>query len=107
MIKIIILGSGLIAEVAYFYFTNDSEHQIVSFTNGKEFINQPTFLGLPLVPFEEVEEYYPPGDYSLFIAIGYTKRNKIRAQRYLHPDFGNKRGQNSKRIDMVFGFFPI
>ena len=83
MTKIVIFGTGLIAEVAHFYFTNDSEHQIASFTNGKEFINQPTFLGLPLVPFEEIEKYYPPGDYSLFIAIGYAKRNKIRAQRYL------------------------
>jgi sugar O-acyltransferase (sialic acid O-acetyltransferase NeuD family) len=83
MAKVVIFGTGLIAEVAHFYFANDSKHEIVSFTNGTEFINQATFLGLPVVPFEAIEEKYPPEDYSLFIAIGYLKHNKIRAQRYL------------------------
>lgn len=83
MAKLVIFGTGKIAEVAYFYFTNDSEHRVVAFTNGKDFINQPTFLGLPIVAFEEIEKHYPPEDYSLFIAIGYLQRNTIRAQRYL------------------------
>jgi sugar O-acyltransferase (sialic acid O-acetyltransferase NeuD family) len=83
MAKIVIFGTGSIAEVAHFYFTNDTEHQIVSFTNAQDFIKEPSFLKLPLIPFEELEKHYSPDDYLLFIAIGYRDRNKIRAQRYL------------------------
>ncbi|MEM0486451.1 MAG: acetyltransferase [Thermoplasmata archaeon] len=81
--KLVIYGTGKIAEVIYFYFKNDSEYEVVAFTNAKEFITQDNFLGLPLVPFEHIELYYPPSDYFLFIAVGYLRRNKIRAQRYL------------------------
>ena len=82
MARIGIYGTGLIAEMAHFYFTNDTEHQIVFFVNAKDFINQSSFLELPLIPFEAVEKSYPPEDYSLFIALGYRNRNKIRTQRY-------------------------
>jgi len=83
MAKIVIYGTGLIAEVAHFYFTHDTDHQIVSFTNGRDFITKSKFMNLPLVPFEEIENYYPCEEFSLFIAIGYAKRNEIRKKRYL------------------------
>jgi len=83
MARIGIYGSGLVAELAHFYFKNDTEHQVVFFVNVKDFINQSSFLDLPLVPFETVEKHYPPEDYSLFIAVGYRNRNQIRKQRYL------------------------
>ncbi len=83
MKRIVIFGTGLIAELAYFYFKNDTEHQVVSFANGQDFIKETTFSGLSVVPFEEIEKRYPPDDFSLFIAIGYKDRNKIREQRYL------------------------
>lgn len=81
--KMVIFGTGLIAELAHFYFTHDTKHQVVSFTNARDFIGQPKVLGLSVVPFEEIEEHYSPEEYSLFIAIGYRERNKIREQRYL------------------------
>jgi sugar O-acyltransferase (sialic acid O-acetyltransferase NeuD family) len=34
------------------------------------------------VPFECIEELYPPDKYALFIAIGYVRINKARAQVY-------------------------
>jgi len=82
MSKLVIYGTGLLAELAHFYFTHDSNHQIVAFTNGKEFITQPTFLGLPLVPFETLETEYPPKEHSLFVSVSYLKRNSIREQIY-------------------------
>jgi sugar O-acyltransferase (sialic acid O-acetyltransferase NeuD family) len=83
MAKIGIYGTGLIAEVAHFYFKNDTEHQVVFFTNARDFISESSFQGLPVVPFEMVEKHYPPEKYLLFIALGYKNRNKIRTQRYL------------------------
>lgn len=83
MKKIVVFGTGLIAELAHFYFTNDTLHTVVAFTNGRDFISQNELFGLPVVPFEDVEKQFSPKDYSLFIALGYKERNKIREKRYL------------------------
>jgi sugar O-acyltransferase (sialic acid O-acetyltransferase NeuD family) len=40
------------------------------------------FLGLPLCDFSRITELYPPGELDLFIGMGYTGMNRIRAERY-------------------------
>lgn len=82
MAKIVIYGTGLIAEVAYFYFLRDTSYQVVCFTNKGEFIKSSTFNNLPVVAFENIKKEYPPEDHEMFVAIGYAKTNQIREQRY-------------------------
>ena len=83
MKKLIIYGTGLIAELAEFYFRTDSDYKVVAFTNAGEFVDTDYFLGKPLVPFESIEEIYSSQDYEVFIALGYLKTNQIRQSRYL------------------------
>lgn len=47
--KIIIFGTGEIAELAYYYFTNDSQYEVVAFVADDEYVNNSTFQNLPLV----------------------------------------------------------
>lgn len=82
MRKLIIYGTGLIAEVADFYFNTDTDYEVAAFTNAAEFITQGEFRGKPLVAFEQLESVYPPADYDIFIALGYNKTNQIRQARY-------------------------
>jgi sugar O-acyltransferase (sialic acid O-acetyltransferase NeuD family) len=82
MKKLIIYGTGLVAEVADFYFRTDTDYEVAAFTNAAEFISGKEFGGRPLVPFEELEGAYPPGEYDIFIALGYNKTNQIRQARY-------------------------
>ena len=82
MEKVVIFGTEKMAELAHFYFTKDSPYEPVAFTVDKEYIKESKFLSLPVVPFEEIEKYYPPDKFKMFVAIGYTKLNKIRAQKY-------------------------
>jgi len=81
MEKIILFGAGKIAEVAYNYLKEDSAFDVVAFTVDKEYIKENEFLGIPLVPFEEVENVYPPGQFKMFVMIGYHNLNKIRAEK--------------------------
>lgn len=83
MKKLVIYGTGLIAEVADFYFTQDTDYEVVAFLNAAEFMEGDTFQGRPLVAFEDAEESYPPSECDIFIALGYTKTNQVRAARYL------------------------
>ncbi len=82
MAKIIIFGIGEIAEVAYFYLTNDSKHDVVAFTVDKEYIKENRFHNLPVIAYEQLQEIYPPNKYKMFIPISYKKVNKLRSQKF-------------------------
>ena len=82
MKKLVIYGTGLVAEVAAFYFNADTDYQVSAFTNAGEFISQKQFIDIPLIPFEDLEKSHSPAEYDIFIALGYTKTNQIRQARY-------------------------
>ncbi|MEM5777470.1 MAG: acetyltransferase [Candidatus Aenigmatarchaeota archaeon] len=80
--KVIIFGVGSFAEVAHFYLTNDTDYKVVAFTATRDYLDKEIFCDLPVVPFEEIENIYPPNRYKMFIAIGYIKLNKVREKFY-------------------------
>jgi sugar O-acyltransferase (sialic acid O-acetyltransferase NeuD family) len=82
MDKIIVFGTGDVAQIANYYFETDSEYKVVAFTVNKEYINSATFEEKPLIPFEDIENNYPPSEYKMFIALSYSKMNKIREEKY-------------------------
>jgi len=82
MKKLIIYGTGLVAEVAAFYFGVDTDYQVSAFTNAAEFITADEFQGKPLAPFETIEKTHSPDDYEIFIALGYNQTNQVRQARY-------------------------
>ena len=83
MKKVIIFGTTDFAEVVGYYLTKDSNYEVVCFTLDKAYIKDEKFNGLPIIEFENIENLYPPSEYSMFIAIGYNKMNKIREQKYI------------------------
>ena len=82
MAKIVIFGVGPISEIAHFYLTNDSEHEIVAFTVDEVFMDNNKFHDLPVVAYEDLVEKYPPYEYKIFIPISYKKVNKLRAEKF-------------------------
>jgi sugar O-acyltransferase (sialic acid O-acetyltransferase NeuD family) len=82
MAKIIIFGTGDIAQIVNYYFDIDSEHEVIAFTVDQAFITTNTFEGKPIVAFEEITNLYPPDDYKMFIALSYSNLNKIREAKY-------------------------
>jgi len=82
MAKLVIFGAGDIARLAHYYFTRDSEHDVVAFTVDQKYRQADTFLDLPLVPFEDVLARYSPGEYKMFVALSYARMNKLREEKY-------------------------
>ena len=82
MAKIVIFGAEDIAKLADYYFTHDSEHEVVAYTVDRAYRQGDSYMQRPLVAFEDIEQHYPPADYQLFIAISYTQMNQLRAQKY-------------------------
>jgi len=79
MKKVVVFGTTEFAEVVYFYLTNDSEYEVVAFTTHKQFITDKELFHLPVIPFENIESQFNSKDFSMFIAIAYSKMNKVRA----------------------------
>ena len=82
MAKLVIFGAGDIARLAYYYFTRDSEHEVVAFSVDQKYRKADTFLDLPLVSFEEVSNSYSPREYKMFVALSYARMNKLREEKY-------------------------
>jgi len=106
---VIIFGVGKIADVIQFYMREESNMNVVAFTVDGKYITDKEFNGLPVVPFEDIEQAYPPADYDFFVAIGYHDLNAVRGAKvaeveakgykvisYIHPD-------SSAPRDLVYG----
>lgn len=81
--RLVIFGTGDIAQLAHFYFSTDSEYEVVAFTVDECFIEESEFFGLPVVAFEKVVKHYPPEDYDVFVALSYSRLNEVRKEKYL------------------------
>jgi sugar O-acyltransferase (sialic acid O-acetyltransferase NeuD family) len=81
MSKLVIFGTGQIAELADFYFKHDSDHEVAAFTVDGAHLREDRFLGRPVVPFESVAAAFPPDRFDLFVAVSYTKINAVRAEK--------------------------
>lgn len=81
--KLVLFGDSAFAEIAYEYFTYDSEYEVVAFTVSKKYLKKESLFGLPIVAFEEIEMLYPPANYDMHIALVYNSLNRVRRQFYL------------------------
>ena len=81
--QLVIFGTGDIAQLAHFYFSTDSEYEVVAFAVDSAYLKDATFCGLPVIAFEDISRHYAPTEYELFIALSYSKLNQIRKEKYL------------------------
>jgi sugar O-acyltransferase (sialic acid O-acetyltransferase NeuD family) len=81
--RLVIFGSGDIAQLAHFYFSTDSNYEVVAFTVDKEYFSSPRFCDLPVLSFDEIADKYPPEEYDFFVALSYSKLNAVRKDKYL------------------------
>lgn len=80
--KIVVFGAGQLASLAHFYLKHDSPHEVVGFTIDRDFKESNEFEGLPLVPFEDVEDFFTTETYSMFLPISFKRMNHLRREKY-------------------------
>ena len=89
MAKLVLFGAGDIARLAHFYFSHDSEHEVVAFVVDADHRLGDSFLDLPLIATDELTQRYPPPDYEMFVALSYRDMNRLRAAKYAQmKEFG-------------------
>lgn len=80
--KLIIVGAGEFAEIAYEYYTFDSSYEVVAFAVETQFLKEKERFGIPIIPFESLADSYPPSQYYVFVAVYYGKLNRSRTRLY-------------------------
>ncbi|MFA6920214.1 MAG: acetyltransferase [Gallionella sp.] len=80
---LIIFGLAEQAQLAHFFFSTDSNYEIVAFTVDAAYITANKFCGLPVVAFEEIVNHYSFDEHEFFVALGYSKLNQVRKEKYI------------------------
>ena len=80
--RIVIVGTGESAAMAFEYFTHDSPHEVVAFSCEAQFLETDVFCGLPVVPFDQLATAYAPAMHRAFVAVSYTQLNRVRRRLY-------------------------
>lgn len=80
--KLIIYGIGETAQIAFEYFTHDSDYEVVAFSADTEYIKSSHLFGLPVYPFETIEKNYSPDKFYMFAAATYNQLNRVRVLMY-------------------------
>jgi sugar O-acyltransferase (sialic acid O-acetyltransferase NeuD family) len=79
---VVIFGTGDFARIAAHYLSVDSPYEVAAFTVHSSYIEANELRGVPVVPFEELTSTHPPDDYSMFVAVGFSRVNQARAEMY-------------------------
>lgn len=80
--KLLLIGDGAFAEIAFEYFTRDTDYEVVGFAVEQEHYKRDSLFGRPVVPFETVASRFAPGEHHFYAALVYSKLNRPRARLY-------------------------
>ena len=99
MIKLVLAGNAITAEILHAYLKNDRRYEVVGATVDDEFLAQGTLTGLESVGLSRLRETFPPDSYRILMAVGYNDLNRVREslflrlknmgyaiETYVHPD---------------------
>jgi sugar O-acyltransferase (sialic acid O-acetyltransferase NeuD family) len=78
--KLVIFGTEDFADIAYEYFTWDSDYEVVAFTLDRNYLNDTVKRGIPVLAFDELKNIFPPGEVDVFVAVVYGRMNRFRAE---------------------------
>jgi sugar O-acyltransferase (sialic acid O-acetyltransferase NeuD family) len=87
--KLILIGAGELAEIAYEYFTYDSDYEVCGFAVEEQYLNQKELYNKPIVALESLDKVFPTEEYDVFVAIPASQLNKLRTRLY---DFVKSKG---------------
>ena len=78
--KLVLVGDSAFAEIAYEYFSRESDFEVVAFAVETQFLKRSSLFGLPVVPFEGIETRFDPKQHFVFVAMVYTQLNRLRSR---------------------------
>lgn len=82
--NLLIVGAGEFAEIAWQYFTHDSEYEVVGFAVEKEYLTDEKIFGLPVIELEKIENFFSSEEVWVHIAISSKNLNQVRERLFFY-----------------------
>ena len=79
--KLLLFGAGAFAEIAHYYFREDSPYETTAFVVDGTHLRETNYHGLPVIAWEEAVERFPARDHDFFVALGLHRLNQTRAEK--------------------------
>jgi sugar O-acyltransferase (sialic acid O-acetyltransferase NeuD family) len=80
--RLVVIGDSAFAEIAYEYFSVDTEYEVVAFAVEREYRQRDRLFGVPVVDFETLPATHPPQAHAFYAALVYSQRNELRRRLY-------------------------
>lgn len=78
MSDIVLFGTGQFAEIAKAYLDWEGSHNVVAFAVHRDYLAEDSKDGLPVTPWEHLEQNFPKNEVRLFCPFSYTGLNQTR-----------------------------
>lgn len=82
MRKIVIIGAGKAAQMLRVFIELTTSDRVVAYSADAAYCTTEQFDDLPLVPWEDLERYYPPSEVQLIGPASYSLINQYRYERH-------------------------
>jgi len=79
---LVIFGTGKISEAVSYFFSRDSEYQIIGYVVDDGYFSQEYFLNKPVIKLSKLRSTHPIENTFAFVAIGYHGINELRSQKF-------------------------
>ncbi len=79
--RLVILGATMFSSQLCVILKKEG-YDVVGYTVDNTYINSDSFAGLPIFPFEELEDHVNISEVEIVITIGYTHMNDVRKAKY-------------------------
>jgi UDP-3-O-[3-hydroxymyristoyl] glucosamine N-acyltransferase len=80
MKPLVLFGTGHLAELTERLFATEGNRDVVALTLDRAYLQASESADRPVVPFEDLAEHFPPDQVDLFVAVGPTGGNGLRAR---------------------------
>ena len=79
---IVVFGLGDLARLLGVYFSEDGGREVAAYTAHSTPELPAEWMDRPVIPFEKIQEEYPPQRFEMLVAVGYSRVNQARAEVY-------------------------
>jgi sugar O-acyltransferase (sialic acid O-acetyltransferase NeuD family) len=79
--SLVLFGVGSEALIAYHQLSRCPDYRVVGFTVDAAYRSAESLFDLPVAPFEQVADRFPPREHGMHIAVGYSDMNRLRARK--------------------------
>ena len=78
--SVIVFGTGSLAKLLWYALSHDSPHEVCAFSVHRNHYQTTQFMGLPVIPFEDLPGMLAPQDHALVAGLGWARMNQARRE---------------------------